>query len=105
AGLGGAAAPRGGRRGRVRGPRAPGPTGGAAADPATPLSALPLITDDEFTEVVHVWNDTAREVPAGTFPELFAARVAERPEATAVIDESGPVSYRELDERANRIAH
>ncbi|WP_037842777.1 non-ribosomal peptide synthetase [Streptomyces sp. NRRL F-6628] len=78
---------------------------GAAADPATPLSALPLITDDEFTEVVHVWNDTAREVPAGTFPELFAARVAERPEATAVIDESGPVSYRELDERANRIAH
>ncbi|MFJ8329972.1 amino acid adenylation domain-containing protein [Streptomyces sp. NPDC094437] len=78
---------------------------GAAADPATPLSALPLITEGEFTEVVHAWNDTAREVPTGTFPELFAARATERPEATAVIDEHGPVSYRELDERANRIAH
>ncbi|MER5747007.1 amino acid adenylation domain-containing protein [Streptomyces sp. NPDC002225] len=78
---------------------------GAAAGPDTPVSALPLITEDEFTEVVHDWNDTARPVPTGTFPELFAARVAARPEASAVIDEHGPVSYRELDEHANRIAH
>ncbi|TLQ42863.1 non-ribosomal peptide synthetase [Streptomyces marianii] len=78
---------------------------GAAADPSLPLPALPLLTDGEFEQVVRAWNDTAREVPTGTFPELYAAQVAARPEATAVIDEHGPVTYRELDERANRIAH
>ncbi|MGP4004549.1 amino acid adenylation domain-containing protein [Streptomyces sp. 8N706] len=78
---------------------------GAAADPSLPLTALPLLTDSEFEQVVRAWNDTAREVPTGTFPELYAAQIAARPDATAVIDEHGPVTYRELDERANRIAH
>ncbi|MHC5705932.1 non-ribosomal peptide synthetase, partial [Streptomyces tirandamycinicus] len=78
---------------------------GAAEGPDLPLTALPLLTDGEFEHVVRVWNNTAREVPTGTFPELYAARVAARPDAVAVIDEHGPVTYRELDERANRIAH
>ncbi|MFJ2510968.1 amino acid adenylation domain-containing protein [Streptomyces griseoviridis] len=78
---------------------------GAAERPDLPLTTLPLLTDGEFEQVVHVWNDTAREVPAGTFPELYAAQVAARPDAVAVIDEHGSVTYRELDERANRIAH
>ncbi|MFF8593580.1 amino acid adenylation domain-containing protein, partial [Streptomyces sp. NPDC015220] len=78
---------------------------GAAERPEAPLTALPLLTDGEFEQVVRVWNDTAREVPTGTFPELYAARAAARPDAVAVIDEHGSVTYRELDERANRIAH
>ncbi len=78
---------------------------GAGADPSRPLSALPMITDAEYGQVVRDWNDTARDVPTATFPELFAQQAAARPDATAVIDERGPVSYRELDERANRIAH
>ncbi|GAB2724147.1 non-ribosomal peptide synthetase [Kitasatospora kifunensis] len=77
----------------------------AGADPDRSLTALPMLTDGEFEQVVRAWNDTARTVPTGTFPELFAAQVAAQPEATAVIDEHGSVSYRELDERANRIAH
>ncbi|WP_443065366.1 amino acid adenylation domain-containing protein [Streptomyces sp. NBC_00536] len=79
--------------------------GAAGADPARPLSALPMLTDGEFEQVVREWNDTAREVPRATFPELYAAHAAARPDASAVIDERGTVSYRELDERANRIAH
>ncbi|MGW0366580.1 amino acid adenylation domain-containing protein [Streptomyces sp. NPDC002990] len=78
---------------------------GAAADPSRPLTALPMLTDAEFEQVVREWNDTAREVPTATFPELFTAQATARPDATAVIDERGPVSYRELDERANQIAH
>ncbi|MER5733146.1 amino acid adenylation domain-containing protein [Streptomyces sp. NPDC002138] len=77
----------------------------AAAEPARSLSALPMLTDPEFEQVVREWNDTAREVPLATFPELYAVHAAARPDATAVIDERGAVSYRELDERANRIAH
>ncbi|MEU6682005.1 amino acid adenylation domain-containing protein [Streptomyces sp. NPDC046832] len=78
---------------------------GAAERPDLPTTALPLLTDGEFEQVVRVWNDTAREVPTGTFPELYAAQVAARPDAVAVVDEHGSVTYRELDERANRIAH
>ncbi|MFJ3925914.1 amino acid adenylation domain-containing protein [Streptomyces sp. NPDC090022] len=77
----------------------------AGEEPGRTLAALPMLTDGEFEQVVRAWNDTAREVPLATFPELYAVHVAARPDATAVIDEQGPVSYRELDERANRIAH
>ncbi|MET7798192.1 amino acid adenylation domain-containing protein [Streptomyces decoyicus] len=78
---------------------------GAAADPRRAVSALPMLTDSEFDQVVREWNATDREVPTGTFPELFAAHVAARPDAVAVIDEHGSVTYRELDEQANRLAH
>ncbi|MEU3026955.1 amino acid adenylation domain-containing protein [Streptomyces incarnatus] len=78
---------------------------GAAESPESPLTTLPLLTDGEFEQVVRGWNDTAREVPTGTFPELYAAQVTARPDAVAVIDEHGSLTYRELDERANRIAH
>ncbi|GAA1418182.1 hypothetical protein GCM10009601_13380 [Streptomyces thermospinosisporus] len=78
---------------------------GAAESPGSAITALPLLTDGEFEQVVHGWNDTAREVPVATFPELYAAQVAARPDAVAVIDEDGSVTYRELDEQANRIAH
>ncbi|EST38512.1 hypothetical protein N566_06925 [Streptomycetaceae bacterium MP113-05] len=78
---------------------------GAGSDPGRPISSLPMLTQGEFEQVVRAWNDTVREVPTDTFPELYAVRAADRPTATAVIDERGPVSYRELDEQANRIAH
>ncbi|MFJ6727418.1 amino acid adenylation domain-containing protein, partial [Streptomyces sp. NPDC091281] len=78
---------------------------GAAESPGSPLTTMPLLTDSEFEQVVRGWNDTAREVSGDTFPELYAAQVAARPEAIAVIDEHGSATYRELDERANRIAH
>ncbi|MEJ8660445.1 MULTISPECIES: AMP-binding protein [Streptomyces] len=78
---------------------------GAAADPRRAIPALPMLTDSEYDQVVREWNATDREVPTGTFPELFATHVASRPDAVAVIDEHGTVTYRELDERANRLAH
>nr|WP_168509945.1 non-ribosomal peptide synthetase [Streptomyces sp. S1D4-11]QIY97413.1 amino acid adenylation domain-containing protein [Streptomyces sp. S1D4-11] len=78
---------------------------GAVADPRRSLSALPMLTDAESGQVVRDWNATGRPVPTGTFPELFAAQVAARPDAVAVIDEYGSVTYRQLDEHANRLAH
>lgn len=38
-------------------------------------------------------------------PELIALRAAATPDATALIAGERRVSYRELDERANRVAH
>ena len=51
------------------------------------------------------WNDTAAGEPAGSVVELFEAWAARRPEALALICEDEQLSYRELDARANRLAH
>ena len=43
--------------------------------------------------------------PAVSIPVLFAAQVARAPEAVAVSCEGRSMTYRELDEAANRLAH
>src|SRR6185503_16399253 len=58
----------------------------------------------ERRRVLSQWNDTGREVPQGTLPELFQAQVARTPEATAVVCEDTCLSYGELNGRANRLA-
>ncbi len=45
-----------------------------------------------------------RSLNLRTVPALVAARVAASPDTTAVVDESGELSYRELDRGANAVA-
>ncbi|MEA2533495.1 MAG: hypothetical protein QOJ93_1306, partial [Actinomycetota bacterium] len=76
-----------------------------AADPATPLGRIDILTDDERHQVLEAWNDTAHELPAATLPALFAEQVARSPDATAVVADGVALSYGQLDVRANRLAH
>jgi amino acid adenylation domain-containing protein len=51
------------------------------------------------------WNQTAADYPRdSTIAEVFSLRVAQAPEAVAVIAGNCELSYRELDERSNRLA-
>ena len=52
------------------------------------------------------WNATQVEYPQDRcIHELFEAQVERSPYATAVVYEDSAVSYGELNERANRLAH
>ena len=77
----------------------------AAADPATPVSALPLLGEAERDRLLVAWNATAAPVAATTLPALFAAQAARTPEATALVFEGAHLTYAELEQAANRLAH
>ncbi|PFG57309.1 non-ribosomal peptide synthase protein (TIGR01720 family)/amino acid adenylation domain-containing protein [Amycolatopsis sulphurea] len=70
-----------------------------ASEPRARLAELDLLLHDERP-------GTAAEpaVTETTLPGLFAAQVARRPEATAVVDGERRLSYRELDEHSTRLA-
>ncbi|HSF42281.1 MAG TPA: amino acid adenylation domain-containing protein [Thermoanaerobaculia bacterium] len=77
---------------------------GAAAGPGRRLSDLPLLTAAERSQLA-AWNGTAEEVPEASVHELFAAQAIRTPEAEAVVCGGERLTYRELEERANRLAH
>src|SRR6202453_1713465 len=54
----------------------------AAASPARPVSTLDVLTTAERQQLAH-WNDTARQAPEATMPELFEAQAARIPDAAA----------------------
>jgi amino acid adenylation domain-containing protein len=78
----------------------------AVADPARPVNALPLMTEQERRQLSIGWNETAAEYPRdSTFQQLFEAQAARTPDAVAVCDGRGRLTYSELNARANGLAH
>ncbi len=78
---------------------------GIAADPARPVGALSPLSDEERERVLAEWNPRGSVPPrGGSLHERFAARAAERPDATAVVHGDRSLTYGELDARADRLA-
>ncbi|HVU49083.1 MAG TPA: MupA/Atu3671 family FMN-dependent luciferase-like monooxygenase [Polyangia bacterium] len=77
-----------------------------AARPEATLAELPALAPAERALVVDRWNDTRVEVAeAGRcVHELFEAQAARTPDAVAVVHRGAPLSYRELDQRADALA-
>ncbi|MET0395626.1 MAG: amino acid adenylation domain-containing protein, partial [Longimicrobiaceae bacterium] len=77
-----------------------------AADADVRLSRLELLGEAERALVLDGWNRTAAGYPADRcIHELFEAQAARAPGAVAVRFEEESLTYRELNERANRLAH
>ena len=77
-------------------------------DPERPLSSLDLLDAGEHARLDEIGNRAVLTRPAPppvSIPVLFAAQVARTPEAVAVTCGGRSVTYRELDEAANRLAH
>ncbi|MFJ6611209.1 amino acid adenylation domain-containing protein [Streptomyces sp. NPDC091289] len=77
-----------------------------AVDPDLPLSRIPLLSAEEHRQLVVEWNDTtAPYADDTTVHQLFQEQAARTPDATAVFCGEEALSYRELDARANQLAH
>ncbi|MFG3056989.1 condensation domain-containing protein, partial [Kitasatospora sp. NPDC048239] len=76
-----------------------------AADPEQPVSRIEILDQAERRQLLTEWNDTAQDLPAATLPELFQAQVTRTPDATALVFGDTELTYAELNERANRLAH
>ena len=76
------------------------------ADPQQQITNLAILTEQERDQLLIEWNSTVTDYPReASIPELFESQVEGRPDAIAVIYEEQAISYRELNGRANQLAH
>lgn len=78
----------------------------AAANPDMQISRMPMLREAERHQLQVEWNDTRVSYPAEKcIHQLFEEQVERTPDAVAVTYEGQSLNYRELNERANRLAH
>ncbi|MEW1640410.1 amino acid adenylation domain-containing protein, partial [Streptomyces sp. NPDC093801] len=74
------------------------------ADPRQRIGRVDILDAGERHRVLTEWNDTARDVPTVTLPDLFEAQATRTPDAPALTSDDVELSYAELNARANRLA-
>ncbi|MEM6398887.1 MAG: amino acid adenylation domain-containing protein, partial [Cyanobacteria bacterium P01_D01_bin.116] len=78
---------------------------GVVANPQQRLSELPLLRESEQHQLLREWNDTLVEYSLLCIHELFEAQVEKTPLSVAVVFEDQQLTYRELNQWANQLAH
>ncbi|MCV9934720.1 amino acid adenylation domain-containing protein, partial [Flavobacterium sp. LS1R47] len=74
--------------------------------PTSSYSDISIIDSADYKEIVHNWNATEKEYPKEkTIQELFEEQVAKTPNKTALVFENKSLSYNELNEKSNQLAH
>ena len=74
--------------------------------PDIPISSLQILTEAEIYQQVVAWNETHFEYPRHLCAhQLFEAQAAQTPQAVAVAQGDSRISFAELDEQANQLAH
>ncbi|MEH2114379.1 amino acid adenylation domain-containing protein [Nostoc sp.] len=77
-----------------------------ATNPQQRISQLPMLTEFEQQQLLVDWNDTQSNYPQDkSIHQLFEAQVERTPDAVAVVYENQYLTYRELNSRANQLAH
>lgn len=79
---------------------------GIVENPDQRLSDLPLLTEVEKHQLLVEWNNTKTDYSKDKcIAQLFEEAAERNPDAVAVICEGDQLSYRELNGRANQLAH
>jgi amino acid adenylation domain-containing protein/non-ribosomal peptide synthase protein (TIGR01720 family) len=77
-----------------------------AAGDGAPLADLDLLSREERRHLTVELNDTGAHYPGDScLHERFSLQARKTPDAVALVFEDDCLTYRELDERANRLAH
>ncbi|WP_269584125.1 non-ribosomal peptide synthetase [Roseibium sp. Sym1] len=76
-----------------------------ALQPDAALGSLATLGPAQTQAVQERWNDTRHALPEGDLVELISATAARHGEREAVVSGEERLSYRQLEERANRLAH
>ncbi|MEI6412088.1 MAG: amino acid adenylation domain-containing protein, partial [Bacteroidota bacterium] len=80
--------------------------GSVLHNPKAAIGDLNLLPEQEQNLLLHGFNDTEAEYPRdNTIIQLFEEQVAKTPDQTAVVFEGRTLSYRELNEQSNQLAH
>lgn len=75
------------------------------ATPDRALQELSLLSAAQTQQLVFDWNTTQTKYPLECIDRLFERQVAESGEAIALVYQDRQLTYRELNERANRLAN
>jgi myxalamid-type nonribosomal peptide synthetase MxaA len=78
---------------------------GGLAAPATAISDLPMTPPPELATLLAWAAGDPLALPDRRFDELVEAQARRTPDALAVVFEGEHLTYRDLDEQANRVAH
>ncbi|MFG3558423.1 amino acid adenylation domain-containing protein [Micromonospora sp. NPDC047557] len=74
--------------------------------PERPVHTLPAVAEPQLRQLITEWNRTEHPISAGPcLHDLVEATVRRNPEAVAVVADTVELTYRELDQRANGLAH
>ncbi|MCG6136137.1 MAG: condensation domain-containing protein, partial [Nostoc sp. LLA-1] len=77
-----------------------------ADEPEQCLSDLPLLSASQQHQLLVEWNNTQAEYPQDKcIHELFEVQVERTPDAVAVVFDNQQLTYRELNAKANQLAH
>ncbi|MBE9229579.1 amino acid adenylation domain-containing protein, partial [Phormidium sp. LEGE 05292] len=79
---------------------------GIVANPQQPIFELPLLTAIEQQQLLVEWNNTQADYAGDKcIYQLFEEQVERTPDAVAVVFDNQQLTYRELNYRANQLAH
>ena len=74
-------------------------------NPEKQLNTLNLLTESEANLVINQWNQTQVEPELKSVPKLFEIRVANNPQAIALRCQEQQLTYEQLNQKANQVAH
>jgi len=75
------------------------------SNPQQAIGSVPMLTEGEIQQL-QAWNDTATDYPKDqTLVDLFEVQVEATPDNIAVVFEDDSLTYRQLNAKANRLAH
>ncbi|MBE7150062.1 amino acid adenylation domain-containing protein [Bacillus mycoides] len=79
---------------------------GIITNPNDLLGELPVLTQEESKQILVDWNDTKTEYPSDSnLGDLFKERAERTPNAIAVIAGEVMLTYEELNQKSNQVAH